>query len=439
EWKQDADQRVKAFNDGQEHVRKIAFSAKQSASNPVKRTRAAADNPPPAALAVGGPLFQKGSSRHNHQGNLSYRPRLQHQLGQPPKPLPSPLLTHLFKPIGLETHVYAKGIQGQVGKLAVDTWKLSATLAVPTRDSDNGAHGGEWMLGPMGIATTAFEGCRGYYFKRHRGPPFAGFSPGILRAKSGDIVVVAATCDKGLGSVCDCAIVPADLVAHVDAKARFVVRWRARDYRKFRGSPKAAFPEPDQGRAHFSPTQKMNVTYANWVAALEIAFLETRDLPAEGGGPGAGAGPRAKIAKQTARASPGRAPERQGVEQPADICDEVEDYGLRSQVRSPIADQWPRELGEFWGAAIEGPSELRAALVAALLGGTAASFGAVLALLCRAAVAERFPPIAVPLAAQPSRPLYKKTIRHWNWKWREGANQDQRQLIARAMRSRGNG
>ncbi|CAK0893103.1 unnamed protein product [Prorocentrum cordatum] len=189
-----------------------------------------------------------------------------------------------------ETHVDANGITEQSGKLAMGDWKLSATPAVATNKSDKGTRGGEWVLTRRDVAATTFEGYRDYYVKRHKRQPFVGFTPTVLHSKSGDIVVLAAclrlglrdqganrdilvsistfvdmlmdpwiiladwnyephwwgdkpwltrwngtvltdpsceaTCDKGSGSVYDCAIVRADIATHVGIEAIYDAPWK---------------------------------------------------------------------------------------------------------------------------------------------------------------------------------------------------------------------
>ncbi|CAK0848477.1 unnamed protein product, partial [Prorocentrum cordatum] len=367
-----------------------------------------------------------------------------------------------------ETHVDANGLAEQIGKLAVDGWKLSATPAVATDKSDKGTHGGERILTRRGVAATTFEGYRDYYVKRRKRQPFVGFTPTVLHSKSGNIVVLAAylrpglrgqganrdilvsistfvdmlmdpwiiladwnyephwwdnkpwltrwngtvltdpsceaTCDKGSGSVCDCAIVRADIATHVGVEAIYGVPWKTRcgiqitvgaagpwQYKAIkvpkalpaRARPKKVadpssrrskaraealrtrrerLPEhlrdefdalyvnretakedptpfviPQQnwdaaadevsnfpkfngakvgtkgGRGHIfhnrapNLAENINSEYAQWIATLELAFLETHAVPVEDRARYQGRAEGYRTTEQTMKASPGRA------------------------------------------------------------------------------------------------------------------------------------
>ncbi|CAK0884917.1 unnamed protein product, partial [Prorocentrum cordatum] len=295
---------------------------------------------------------------------------------------------HKYPLIALaETHVDANGIHDQIGKLAMDDWKLAATPALPTYKSGKETHGGEWILTQGDIAATTFEGHREHDPKAHNKQEFAGFSRTTLHTKSGNIVVVAAylrpglrdrganrgimvsistfmnmltdpwviladwtyepnwwddrlwptkrngtaltnpeckaTCDKGKGSAHDYAIVRADFATHLDIKAMRDVPWNThwgiqvtagraepRAHKAIREDP-APFiaPEADwgeaaaearnyprsqgtrvgtkEGRDHIFHSHKqkaaarMNSAYAQRVATIEIAPLETHHAPAD--------------------------------------------------------------------------------------------------------------------------------------------------------------
>ncbi|CAK0897293.1 unnamed protein product, partial [Prorocentrum cordatum] len=97
-----------------------------------------------------------------------------------------------------ETRVDAGGIGDLHGKLAMDGWKMAATPAVQIHKSDVGTHGGEWVLARRDVAATTFEGYREYYLQAYKRQPFVGFSPTILRTRSGNVIVVAACLRPGL-------------------------------------------------------------------------------------------------------------------------------------------------------------------------------------------------------------------------------------------------
>ncbi|CAK0790910.1 unnamed protein product, partial [Prorocentrum cordatum] len=162
-----------------------------------------------------------------------------------------------YHPIALaETHVDADGVHEQIGKLAMDGWKLATTPALPNYKSEKGTYGGERILTRHKIAAATFEGCREHYLKRHNQQPLVGSTPPVLHAKSGHVVVASAylrpglrdqganrpwptswngtvlsdpeckaACDRDNGSVYDCAIVRADLATRLDIQAVYDVPW----------------------------------------------------------------------------------------------------------------------------------------------------------------------------------------------------------------------
>ncbi|CAK0821200.1 unnamed protein product, partial [Prorocentrum cordatum] len=299
-----------------------------------------------------------------------------------------------------ETHVVANGLTEQIGKLAMDGWKLSATPAVATNKSDKGAHGGEWILTRRDVAATTFEGYRDYSVKRHKRQPFAGFTPTVPHAKSGNIVVVAAclrpglrdqganrdilvsistfvdmltdpwiiladwnyephwwgnkpwltrwngailtdpnckaTCEKGSGSVYDYAIVRADIATHIGVEAIYDVPWKTHcgiqitvgtaepwQYKENwddAADEVSSVPKFDgtkvgtkEGRGHIFHSHEPNLAedinskYAQWIATLELAFLETHAVPVEDRARYQGRAEGCRTTKQTMKASPGRA------------------------------------------------------------------------------------------------------------------------------------
>ena len=82
-----------------------------------------------------------------------------------------------------ETHVAEEGIPRWREVLRADGFRLAATPGFSTGRSEQGVHGGEWVLSRLSVAATTFEGQR-QYWSTCGDTPFYGFCSDLQYAIS---------------------------------------------------------------------------------------------------------------------------------------------------------------------------------------------------------------------------------------------------------------
>eukprot|EP00959_Pyramimonas_sp_CCMP1952_P190403 3982346-Pyramimonas_sp.AAC.1 len=90
-----------------------------------------------------------------------------------------------------EAHVDCNKLEQVREEVSRDGWKLSGTAAVPTKRSETGTSGGEFIVAKTHLACTGYDVLRKRMVDNGDVDPFRGFAALNVHTRSGNIILVA--------------------------------------------------------------------------------------------------------------------------------------------------------------------------------------------------------------------------------------------------------
>eukprot|EP00959_Pyramimonas_sp_CCMP1952_P024415 512517-Pyramimonas_sp.AAC.1 len=91
-----------------------------------------------------------------------------------------------------ETHVDLARLEQVREEVSRDGWKLQGTAAAPTKRSEKGTTGGEFILARTHLASTGHDLLRKRIVENGDVDPFRGFSALNVHTRSGNVILISA-------------------------------------------------------------------------------------------------------------------------------------------------------------------------------------------------------------------------------------------------------